>query len=72
MAHREAPTAPRPGAAEVATALVMADAPPDVKPEPELDPGLEDMPALEEKPPAPFPSEWASAPAKKRRREDQD
>ena len=72
MACREAPTAPCPGAAEITTALVMADAPPDVKPEPELDPGLEDMPALEEKPPAPFPSEWASAPAKKRRREDQD
>ena len=46
--------------------------PPDVKQEQELDPGLEDMPDLEEEPPAPFPPQWASTPAKKRRKEDQD
>ena len=39
--------------------------PPDVKQEQELDPGLEDMPDLEEEPPAPFPPQWASTPAKK-------
>ena len=43
-----------------------------VKQEPGFDPGLEDMPELEEKPPAPFPPQWASAPAKKRQKEDQE
>ena len=72
MARREAPTTPTPGAAEIAATLVMANAPLEVKQEQGLDPGLEDMPELEEEPPAPFPSQWASAPAKKCRKEDQD
>ena len=38
----------------------------------ELNPGLEDMPDLEEEPPAPFPPQWATTPVKKCRKGNQD
>ena len=38
----------------------------------ELDPGLEDMPDLEEEPPTPFPPQWATTTVKKCRKGNQD
>ena len=64
VARREAPLPVRPGAAEVAASIVLADIKQEEPPDPTE--GLEDMPELEATPPPPFPP----GPPKKRRKED--